>query len=266
MTLNFTELTKKARAGEGLVQADINDIVSAGPGATFALVELAAEFRRTHFANRLAIVNLIKDGAEPAPANNAGTEISVGAGETPTDIAAQIFEAAASETPRLIFNFLVPSEEVGAPGAAALTPMYCLRLLAAARLAAPGKSLQIAGGRSIHLRSLQALALHLIDSMYISDFRLSEPRLVFEDLKLIRSGGLIVDGAENRDLAQEYVAYLSANGVEDAAGYATVILAEEEPGEGGCGGGCGCGAGGCGSSAEPEASADGCASGACGGH
>lgn len=269
MTLNFAELTKKARAGERLNQTDINDIVTAGPGATFALVELAAEFRRAHFRNNIEIVNLIKDGEEPAVLTDAGSEINVGNGETPEDLAAQIFDLAASEAQRITFNFLVPTDEVEAPGAAALTPMYCLRLLAATRLAAPEKSLRIATGRDVHLRSLQALALHVIDSMYMSDFRVSEPRLVFEDLKLIRSGGLVVEGAEDRDIAEEYVAYLTANGVEDAQGYATVILAEEEPGEeGGCGGGCSCGSGGCGSSTEPEEdhahSSAGCGGGGCG--
>lgn len=272
MTLNFAELSKKARAGERLDQTDINDIVTAGPGATFALVELAAEFRRAHFRNSLEIVNLIQDGAEPTSLTDAGTEIAVGSGETPEQLAEQIASVAASDTQRVTFNFLVPTDEVEAPGAAALTPMYCLRLLAAARLAAPEKSLRVATGRDVHLRSLQALALHVIDSMFISDFRVSEPRLVFEDLKLIRAGGLAVNGAENRDLAEEYVTYLSANGVEDAAGYATVILADEEPGEsGGCGGGCACGSGGCGSSDPapeelPQTSGCGCGGGGCGSH
>lgn len=248
MTLNFAELAKKVRSGSRLDLQDVTDIVNAGPGATFALVELAAEFRRAHFRNSIEIANLIEGGALPAEPTPNGSEVRVGAGESSDDLAVEIIELAASDAQRITINFLVPGNDADATGAASLTPMYCLRLLAAARLAAPEKSLRAGAGRDVHLRSLQALAMHVCDSMLMSDFRVSEPRLVFEDLKLISDAALVVDGAQGRDLAAEYVALMETEGIEDAEGYASVILAENELSlsGGGCGGNCACGSGGCG--------------------
>lgn len=270
MTLNFAELTQKMRAGEPATKQDILDVVTAGPGATFALIEFAAEFRRKFFRNTVEVVNLIDaQGNEPAELPTETHAINVGAGESNEELAQQIFALAHNDdAPRVTVNFLVPGEGIEAPGASSLTPMQCLRVLAAVRLAAPAKSLRVGSGRDLHLRSLQALAMHVIDSLYLRDFRVSEPPAVFEDLKLLSGAGLVVLGAENRDLAADYVAYLRAQGVDDAQGYADVILAEENPADGGgCGGNCGCGSGGCGSSepAEaPQSGGCGCGGGGCG--
>lgn len=252
MTLNFAELTQKLRAGGTATEQDLQDIISAGPGATFALVEFAAELRRMYFRNTVEVVNLIDAaGNEPAELPSEKHTINVGGAEEFEDLASSIFTLAQSDdAQRVTVNFLVPTAEVEAPNAAALTPMHCLRLLAAARIAAPAKSLRVGTGRDLHLRSLQSLALHVVDSLYLSDFRVSEPRSVFEDLKLLQSAGLDVLGARGRNLPAEYVEYLKAQGVDDAQTEADAVMVEDENlpmASGGCGGNCACGSGGCGS-------------------
>lgn len=276
MTLNFADLTQKLRAGAKATENDVLDMVTAGPGATFALVEFAAEFRRMFFRNTIEVVNLLDEqgkGPQGRPAEEHA--VNVGASESQEELAHQIFELSRNEAvQRITVNFLVPTAEEDAPGAAALTPMQCLRVLAAVRIAAPAKSLRVGTGRDIHLRSLQSLALHCVDSLYLSDYRNSEPRAVFEDLKLMDSAGLNVLGAENRDLVADYVSYLQGQGVDDAQRDADEVFSvDDEATSGGCGGNCGCGAGGCGSaSAEPEPVAQeataggcGCGAGGCGG-
>lgn len=241
MALNFAELSKKVRSGTRLDLADMTDIVTASPGATFALAELAAEFRRAHFRKSMEVVNLIDEGEEPTNPTLPGQVLEVGAGKSPEEVAEQLAQLAASEGHRMTLRFVQGDSP-------ALTPMYCLRLLAALRLAAPEKSLRVAEGRVEYLRSLQPLALQIIDSMHLSDYRLVDPRLVFEDLKLLQDGGLQVAAAEGRNLAQEYADYLQEGGVADAQLLAQLIVsAGDSLLTGGCGGNCACGAGGCGS-------------------
>ena len=251
MTLNFAEFTQKMRAGATPTEQDLLDIITAGPGATFALVEFAAEYRRTYFRNTVEVVNLLDaSGSLPETGEPVGAVVNVGDGESAEQLAASLAKAGGNDAAgRVIVNFLVPTTEQDAPGAADLTPMQCLRVLAAARLAAPAKSLRVGEGRRVHLRSLQSLAMHVIDSIYLSDYRDSEAAAVFEDLKLIQGAGLQVIGAEQRDLAADYVSYLRGEGVEDAQAYADTILGDDEPDAasgGGCGGNCACGSGGCG--------------------
>lgn len=246
MTLNFAELTQKMRAGERASQQDLLDMITAGPGATFALVEFAAEFRRTYFRNAIELPGLIDEsGKLPEPRLTGSAEITLGQGESAEQLAEAIYRLAQDDaTPRVVVHFAVP--EPGEESAAdALTPMHCLRALAAVRLAAPAKSLRVGTGRREHLRTLQSLALHVIDSMYPARPNAEEPQLIFEDLKLIRGASLSMIGAEHRDIAGDYVVYLESLGVADAQGYADAILTEEEPVAGGCGGNCSCGSGGC---------------------
>lgn len=249
MTLNFAELTQKLRAGGQATAQDVLDMVTAGPGATFALVEFAAEFRRMFFQNTIEVVNLLDaQGKVRKDRPQEPYAINVGTSESQEELAQQIFSLTQDDAAqRITVNFLVPNEEVEAPGSSALTPMQCLRILAAARIAAPAKSLRVGEGRDLHLRSLQSLALHCVDSLYLRDVPASEPRAIFEDLQLLDSAGLSIIGAGQRDLAAEYVSYLQSEGVEDAQSYADEVFAEDDAeGAGGCGGNCGCGAGGCG--------------------
>ena len=130
-------------------------------------------------------------------------------------------------------------------GLAPHLPMEALRVLAAFRLASPVKSLRLGASRASTLRSLQPLAVHIIDSMLLSEFSTDQPQAIFEDLKLIRDAGVVVDGSAGRDLVSEYVSDLEGRGIAHAAELAELVTNTADQSRGGCGGNCACGSGGC---------------------
>ena len=77
-----------------------------------------------------------------------------------------------------------------------LTPARCLKILAMARFVCPDKEIRIAGGREMHLRSLQSLALQVANSIFLGDYLTSEGQAAEADLEMIRDNGFVVLGAE----------------------------------------------------------------------
>lgn len=233
MTLNFSDLATRLRAGETASPADIYEVLTASPAATFALMDLAAELRATHFGSTITATNLL--GAPARQVASARVEVAA-----PLDA-----DALAVSLGGLVADPSVERIDVDFVGVPALAPMEALRVLAAARLAAPAKSLHLGESREMTLRSLQPLAVTALDSLVLT-VDPAQPRLIFEDLKLIVGAGLTIADAGDRDLVAEYVEHLRAAGVEDADAYAQVALEGAASG-GDCGGNCACGSGGCGS-------------------
>ena len=77
-----------------------------------------------------------------------------------------------------------------------LDPTRCLKILAMARFVCPDREVRIAGGREMHLRSLQGLALHVANSIFLGDYLTSEGQAAETDLELIRDNGFVVLGSE----------------------------------------------------------------------
>lgn len=232
MTLNFSDLAARLRAGETASPADLHDVLTASPAATFALIDLAAELRATHFGSTITATNLLG-----APARQVASSL--------VEVAAPLdADALAATLADLAADPAVERIDVDFVGVPVLAPMEALRVLAAARLAAPVKSLHLGESREMTLRSLQPLAVGALDSLVLT-VDPAQPRLIFEDLKLIVGAGLTIADAGDRDLVAEYVEHLRAAGVEDADAYAQVALEGAASG-GGCGGNCACGSGGCG--------------------
>ena len=65
-----------------------------------------------------------------------------------------------------------------------------------ARFVCPDKEIRIAGGREMHLRSLQGLALQVANSIFLGDYLTSEGQAAEADLELIRDNGFV--GARRR--------------------------------------------------------------------
>ena len=65
-----------------------------------------------------------------------------------------------------------------------------------ARFVCPDQEIRIAGGREMHLRSLQGLALHVANSLFLGDYLTSEGQAADADLELIRDHGFVVLGAD----------------------------------------------------------------------
>jgi biotin synthase len=63
-----------------------------------------------------------------------------------------------------------------------LTPARCVRVLAMVRFARPAAEIRMAGGREMHLRTLQPLVLHVANSLFLGDYLTSEGQAVQADL------------------------------------------------------------------------------------
>jgi biotin synthase len=71
-----------------------------------------------------------------------------------------------------------------------------LRILAVFRFFFPDVEVRIAGGREIHLRTLQTLGLHLANSIFLGDYLTSEGQAGKADLQMIADAGFVVEGQE----------------------------------------------------------------------
>lgn len=235
MTFNFSDFTTKVRAGGNATAEDVHGILTASPAATFALVEFAAEQRRLFFQNSLEVSNLL--GAENM-AKPASVLVEVSAPINADELTETIMGIAFDpDVQRTTLEFV--------QGQGSHLPMEALRMLAAFRLASPVKSLRLGSSRASALRSLQPLAIHMIDSMLLSEFSADQPQAIFEDLKLIRDAGVVMEGSAGRDLVSDYVSHLEMRGVSNAAEIAALVTDAANQVRGGCGGNCACGSGGC---------------------
>jgi biotin synthase len=98
-------------------------------------------------------------------------------------------------------NFLIPFDGTPLEGKWLLTPQRCLRILALFRFVFPDVELRLGGGREIHLRTLQPLALHLANSIFLGDYLTSAGEAAEADLQMIADAGLVVDGPDCEALA-----------------------------------------------------------------
>ncbi len=97
-------------------------------------------------------------------------------------------------------NFLIPFEGTPLAGEWQLTPQRCLRILALFRFFFPDTEVRIAGGREIHLRTLQTLGLHLANSIFLGDYLTSEGQAGKADLQMIADAGFVVEGQDQETL------------------------------------------------------------------
>ncbi len=170
----------------------------------------------------------------------------VGLGETPEQLVEAVFALRELGSDSIPVNFLMPFDGTPMEGTWLLTPLACLRILALVRLACPDKELRIAGGREMHLRSLQSTALEVANSIFLGDYLTSEGQGAAKDLDMIADAGFVVLGQEASSPAEV------ARRLREAAHAAS---AHEAPAGGcasGCGTGCGSAASGCGPSAARE--------------
>jgi biotin synthase len=131
-----------------------------------------------------------------------------GMGETDTELVDVAFALRELDPDSVPVNFLIPFEGTPLAGQWALTPQRCLRILAMVRFTCPDAEVRLAGGREIHLRSLQPLALHIANSIFLGDYLTSEGQPGARDLEMIADAGFTVEGAaeqtlpEHRDLVK----------------------------------------------------------------
>lgn len=149
-----------------------------------------AEICSTHtFDDRVRTV-----GAAAAAGLSPCSGAVFGMGETDEDIAAVAFALRALDPDSVPVNFLIPFDGTPLAGRWELTPHRCLRILAVFRFMFPDVEVRLAGGREIHLRGLQPLALHLANSIFLGDYLTSEGQPGADDLQMIADAGFVVEG------------------------------------------------------------------------
>ncbi|WP_265447691.1 biotin synthase BioB [Flexivirga meconopsidis] len=119
-----------------------------------------------------------------------------GLGESDEQLVEALFALRELDSDSIPVNFLMPFDGTEFADRWELTPLRCLKILAMARIVCPDKEIRIAGGREMHLRSLQAQALHLANSIFLGDYLTSEGQAAEADLALIRDNGFVVLGSE----------------------------------------------------------------------
>lgn len=157
------------------------------------------EICSTHsFDERVATVREAKNtGLSPC------SGLIVGMGETPEQLVEAIFALRDLNADSIPVNFLMPFDGTPLQGTWNLTPLACLRILAVVRMVCPDKEVRMAGGREMHLRSLQATALEVANSLFLGDYLTSEGQDAKDDLAMIGDAGFVVLGQTDHDTKQQ---------------------------------------------------------------
>ncbi len=141
-----------------------------------------AEICSTHtYADRLATL---------AACRQAGLSLCsggiIGMGEAPEDVVSMALELRELGVESIPLNFLNSIDGTPLQHTSKLTPRDCLRALAMMRMVNPAAEIRIAGGREIHLRSLQPLGLYPANSIFVGDYLTTEGQLPEADEAMIR--------------------------------------------------------------------------------
>ena len=130
----------------------------------------------------------------------AGMEICsggiIGMGESQQDVINMAFHLRELKAESIPLNFLNPIEGTPLEGSSGLTPMQCLKTLAMFRFANPERELRIAGGREMHLRSLQPLGLYAANSLFVGDYLTTKGQPPESDYQMIEDLGFEVTKQE----------------------------------------------------------------------
>jgi biotin synthase len=147
----------------------------------------------THtFADRLATLHAVRE---------AGMEMCsggiIGMGERREDVVDMAMALRDLGVQSIPVNFLNPIDGTPLAGRTDLDPRYCLKVLAMFRLVNPDREIRIAGGRELHLGSLQALGLYAANSIFVGDYLTTKGQTPEADYQMIRELGFeIVANAE----------------------------------------------------------------------
>jgi biotin synthase len=137
---------------------------------------------------------------------SAGLELCsggiIGMGERDVDVVRMAISLRELEVESIPLNFLIDidgtplegrSQESGVRNQSVrLTPRYCLKALAMFRFVNPRSELRIAGGRELHLGSLQPLGLYAANSMFVGDYLTTKGQAPEADYRMIEEMGFVV--------------------------------------------------------------------------
>jgi biotin synthase len=116
----------------------------------------------------------------------------IGMGERDEDVVRMALELRELEVESIPLNFLIDIAGTPLAESSRLTPRYCLKALAMFRFVNPKSELRIAGGRELHLGSLQPLGLYAANSMFVGDYLTTKGQAPEADYRMIEEMGFVV--------------------------------------------------------------------------
>lgn len=148
------------------------------------------EICSTHtYADRVETLRHVRD---------AGMEMCsggiIGMGESKADVVEMAFDLQELGVQSIPLNFLNSIEGTPLENASELTATDCLKALAMFRFVNPDRELRIAGGRELHLGSLQPMALYVANSLFVGDYLTTKGQAPEADYQMIRDLGFEITG------------------------------------------------------------------------
>ena len=120
----------------------------------------------------------------------------IGMGETDEDILDLAFACREQRMDSIPVNFLHPIKGTPMETHQFLTPMKCLKVLCLFRFLNPASEIRAAGGREVNLRSLQALALYPVNSIFVEGYLTTPGQQAQEAHQMIRDAGFEVESMD----------------------------------------------------------------------
>ncbi|MGK7956293.1 MAG: biotin synthase BioB [Crocosphaera sp.] len=129
----------------------------------------------------------------------------IGMGESKDDIIDLAYSLRELEVTSVPINFLIPiaGTPLGDRPHPNLNPRHCLRVLCLFRFILPSQEIRIAGGREVHLRSLQPLGLYPANSIFIGDYLTTPGQAAIADMQMIQDAGFILEKPDGSVLERE---------------------------------------------------------------
>ena len=180
-----------------LDSADALMLKEAGVGRYNHNINTSAEYYReictTHdYEDRLDTIRTAK---------RAGLDVCsgviIGMGETTGDIIRMVEDLRSVEANAVPVNFFIPVEGHRIKRPFSITAEYCLRVLCVFRFMLPSSEIRIAGGREYHLRSMQALSLYPVNSLFAKGYLTAGGDSFAETKQMITDAGFVLDSVES---------------------------------------------------------------------
>lgn len=148
-----------------------------------------AAITTTHtYEDRVATVHKIKNaGISPC------SGVIVGMGESDREIVEMAYALRDLDADSIPINFLIPIPGTPLAGRHELDPRKCLKVVALFRFICPTKEIRVSGGRELHLRSLQPLALYAANSVFVGDYLTTEGQAAEDDHRMIEDLGFEIE-------------------------------------------------------------------------
>ncbi len=146
----------------------------------------------THtYADRLETLKAVR---------NAGLALCsggiIGMGEEDRDVVQMALALRELAVESIPLTFLIDIDGTPLAKTQRLTPRYCLKALAMFRFVNPRAEIRIAGGRELHLGSMQCLGLYAANSMFVGDYLTTKGQAPEADYKMIEELGFVITKEE----------------------------------------------------------------------